>query len=65
MTSITFDTLAYSKKLTKLGFTQEQAEGFARLAREQNEVNNAELQKQHSHFQSDITKMTKANEVTK
>ena len=45
MTSITFDTLAYSKKLTKLGFTQEQAEGFARLAREQNEVNNAELQK--------------------
>ena len=45
MTSITFDTLAYSKKLTKLGFTQEQAEGFARLARELNEVNNAELQK--------------------
>lgn len=45
MTSITFDTLAYSKKLTKLGFTQEQAEGFARLARKQNEVNNAELQK--------------------
>lgn len=45
MTSITFDTLAYSKKLAKLGFTQEQAEGFARLAREQNEVNNAELQK--------------------
>lgn len=45
MTSITFDTLAYSKKLTKLGFTQEQAEGFARLAREQNEVNNTELQK--------------------
>ena len=45
MTSITFDTLAYSKKLTKLGFTQEQAEGFAMLAREQNEVNNAELQK--------------------
>lgn len=45
MTSITFDTLAYSKKLTKLGFTQEQVEGFARLAREQNEVNNAELQK--------------------
>lgn len=45
MTSITFDTLAYSKKLTKLGFTQKQAEGFARLAREQNEVNNAELQK--------------------
>ena len=26
---------------------------------------NVELQKQHSHFQSDITKMTKANEVTK
>ena len=45
MTAITLDTLAYSKKLTKLGFTQEQAEGFARLAREQNEVNNAELQK--------------------
>ncbi|WP_162608638.1 hypothetical protein [Desulfovibrio sp. An276] len=31
MTSITFDTLAYSKKLTKLGFTQEQAEGFPGL----------------------------------
>ena len=45
MTAITLDTLAYSKKLAKLGFTQEQAEGFARLAREQNEVNNAELQK--------------------
>ena len=35
----------YPGTQAKLGFTQEQAEGFARLAREQNEVNNAELQK--------------------
>ena len=54
MTSITFDTLAYSKKLTKLGFTQEQAEGFARLAREQNEVNNAELQKLKAEIVEDV-----------
>lgn len=54
MTAITFDTLAYSKKLAKLGFTQEQAEGFARLAREQNEVNNAELQKLKAEIVEDV-----------
>lgn len=54
MTAITLDTLAYSKKLAKLGFTQEQAEGFARLAREQNEVNNAELQKLKAEIVEDV-----------
>ena len=34
MTTATFDTLAYSKKLQELGFPQEQAEGFAQLQRE-------------------------------
>ena len=34
MTSTTFDTLAYSKKLQELGFTREQSEGFAQLQRE-------------------------------
>lgn len=32
--STTFDTLGYAKKLQQLGFTQEQAEGFAQLQRE-------------------------------
>ena len=35
MTSITFDTLAYSKKLTKLGFTQEQVLGLIQREREE------------------------------
>ena len=34
MTSATFDTLTYSKKLQELGFTREQAEGFAQLQKE-------------------------------
>ena len=34
MTTATFDTLTYSKKLQELGFTREQAEGFAQLQRE-------------------------------
>ena len=31
MTTTTFDTLAYSKRLQELGFTREQSEGFAEL----------------------------------
>ena len=38
MTTTAFDTLAYSKKLIKLGFTQEQAEGFAELARQKDDA---------------------------
>ena len=38
MDGITFDTLAYSKKLIKLGFTQEQAEGFAELAKQKDDA---------------------------
>jgi len=34
MTSVTFDTLGYSKRLQELGFTREQAEGFAQMQRE-------------------------------
>lgn len=34
MTTTTFDTLGYSKKLQELGFSREQAEGFALLQRE-------------------------------
>ena len=34
MSSTTFDTLAYSKRLQELGFTREQAEGFAQIQRE-------------------------------
>ena len=33
MTTITFDTLGYAKKLQELGFTREQAEGFAEIQR--------------------------------
>ena len=33
MTAITFDTLGYAKKLQELGFTREQAEGFAEIQR--------------------------------
>ena len=31
MTTATFDTPAYSKKLQELGFTREQAEGFTQI----------------------------------
>ena len=34
MTSTTFDTLSYAKKLQGLGFSPEQAEGFAQLQQE-------------------------------
>ena len=34
MVATTFDTLSYAKKLQDLGFTKEQAEGFAQLQRE-------------------------------
>ena len=34
MAATTFDTLAYSKRLQELGFTREQAEGFAQIQRE-------------------------------
>jgi hypothetical protein len=34
MTSTTFDTLEYAKKLQGLGFTREQSEGFAQIQRE-------------------------------
>ena len=34
MTSTTFDTLSFARKLQDLGFTKEQAEGFAQLQRE-------------------------------
>jgi hypothetical protein len=34
MTSATFDTLNFAKRLEQLGFTREQSEGFAQLQRE-------------------------------
>ena len=34
MTTTTFDTLSFARKLQELGFTKEQAEGFAQLQRE-------------------------------
>ena len=34
MSSATFDSLTYSKRLQELGFPREQAEGFAQLQRE-------------------------------
>jgi len=34
MATITFDTLGYAKKLLELGFTREQAEGFAEIQRD-------------------------------
>jgi len=34
MTTLTFDTLGYAKKLQELGFTREQAEGFAEIQRD-------------------------------
>ena len=49
-----FDTLAYSKKLMKSGFTQEQAEGLALLAREQYDVCQGELQKLKAEIMEEI-----------
>jgi hypothetical protein len=34
VTTATFDTLDFSKRLQQLGFTREQAEGFAQMQRE-------------------------------
>ena len=34
MTQATFDTLDFARKLQQLGFTREQAEGFAQMQRE-------------------------------
>ena len=34
MTTATFDTLSYARKLQELGVTREQAEGFAQIQRE-------------------------------
>jgi hypothetical protein len=34
MTTTTFDTLSFARKLQELGFTKDQAEGFAQLQRE-------------------------------
>ena len=34
MTTTTFDTLSFARKMQELGFTKEQAEGFAQLQRE-------------------------------
>jgi hypothetical protein len=34
MSTVTFDTLSFARKLQALGFTKEQAEGFAQLQRE-------------------------------
>ena len=34
MTATSFDTLSFARKLQELGFTKEQAEGFAQLQRE-------------------------------
>ena len=34
MSTTTFDTLSYARKLQELGFTREQAEGFAQIQRE-------------------------------
>lgn len=43
MDGIELDTLAYSKKLIGLGFTQAQAEGFAELALEERQKIRAEI----------------------
>ena len=34
MTTTTFDTLSFARKMQALGFTKEQSEGFAELQRE-------------------------------
>jgi folate-dependent phosphoribosylglycinamide formyltransferase PurN len=47
MSAITFDTLAYSKKLRNAGFTEEQAEVAAEAQKETIEVVIAELETRH------------------
>lgn len=45
MTTTTFDTLGYAKKLEAAGFTRAQAEAQAEILREQTEAQNSALQK--------------------
>ena len=47
MAAITFDTLAYAKKLRNAGFTEKQAEVAAEAQRETIEVVIAELETRH------------------
>ncbi len=47
MAAITFDTLAYSKKLRSAGFTEQQAEVAAETQKETIEVVIAELETRH------------------
>jgi len=47
MSAITFDTLAYSKKLRNAGFTEQQAEVAAEAQKETIEVVIAELETRH------------------
>ena len=45
MTTTTFDTLGYAKRLEAAGFTRQQAEAQAELLREQAEAQNVAVQK--------------------
>jgi len=47
MSSITFDTLAYSKKLRNVGFTEEQAEVAAEAQKETIDIVIADLEARH------------------
>lgn len=47
MAAITFDTLAYSKKLRSAGFTEQQAEAAAEAQKETIEVVVSELEARH------------------
>ena len=47
MATITFDTLAYSKRLRAVGFTEEQAEVQAETQRETIEIAISELETRH------------------
>lgn len=58
MDGIELDTLAYSKKLIALGFTQAQAEGFAELAQE-------ERQKIRAEIKADLEARDKLDEATR
>ena len=58
MDGIALDTLAYSKKLIALGFTQALAEGFAELAQE-------ERQKIRAEIKADLEARDKLDEATR
>jgi folate-dependent phosphoribosylglycinamide formyltransferase PurN len=47
MSSITFDTLAYSKKLRSAGFTEQQAEVAAKAQKETIEIVMSEIETRH------------------